>query len=65
VTVYVTPLLPQWLPEITLHNLQVGTTRVTIRFWREGDQSRYDVLSSSAEIQVKAGEMNPMRENAA
>ena len=64
-TLYLNPVLPQWLPEITLHNLRVGTTTATIRFWREGDQSRYDVLSSSAEIQVKAGEMNPMHENAA
>ena len=64
-TVYVTPLLPQWLPEITLHNLRVGKTTLTIRFWREENQSRYEVLSSSAEIQVKAGEMNPMHEYAA
>ena len=49
------PVLPPWLPEITLHNLRVGTTRVTIRFWRERDQSRHDVLSSRAEIQMKAG----------
>jgi glycogen debranching enzyme len=54
-TLYVNPVLPHWLPEITLHNLRIGTTTVTIRFWREDDQSRYDVLSTSAEIQVKAG----------
>jgi hypothetical protein len=52
--------LPHWLPEITLHNLRVGTTAATIRFWREEDQSRYDVLSSSAEIQVKAGIPTPI-----
>jgi len=46
-TLYLNPVLPQWLPEITLHNLRVGTTTVTIRFWREEDQSRYDVLSST------------------
>jgi hypothetical protein len=54
-TLYVNPVLPDWLPEITLHNLRIGRTPVTIRFWREGDRSRYDVLSSSAEIQVKVG----------
>jgi glycogen debranching enzyme len=64
-TLYVKPVLPRWLPEITLHNLRVGKATVTIRFWREVDQSRYDVLSSSAEIQVKAGEINPMHEYAA
>jgi hypothetical protein len=50
---------------MTLHNLRVGRTTVTIRFWREENQSRYDVLSSSAEIQVKASEINPMHEYAA
>ena len=64
-TLYVNPVLPRWLPEITLHNLRVGTTAITIRFWREGDQSRYDVLSSSAKIQVKAGELNSTHEYAA
>jgi glycogen debranching enzyme len=64
-TLYVNPVLPHWLPEITLHNLRVGRTTVTIRFWREENQSRYDVLSSSAEIQVKASEINPMHEYAA
>jgi len=54
-TLYANPVLPRWLPEITLHNLRVGTSTVTIRFWREDDQSRYDVLSSNGEIQVKAG----------
>ncbi len=54
-TLYLNPVLPPWLPEITLHNLRVGTTRVTIRFWRERDQNRHDVLSSRAEIQMKAG----------
>jgi cellobiose phosphorylase len=54
-TLYVNPVLPRWLPDITLHNLRVGTSTVTIRFWREEDQSRYDALSSNGEIQVKAG----------
>lgn len=59
-TLYVNPVLPRWLPEIRLHNLRVGTSTVTIRFWREEEQSRYDVLSSSAEIQVKAGIATPI-----
>ena len=57
---YVNPVLPHWLPEITLHNLRVGKAAVTIRFWREDDRSRYDVLSASAEIQVKAGVAPPI-----
>jgi glycogen debranching enzyme len=54
-TLYVNPVLPHWLSEITLHNLRVGTTSLTIRFWRQEDQSRYEVLSSNAEIRVEAG----------
>jgi glycogen debranching enzyme len=46
-TLYIDPVLPQWLPDITLHNLRVGTSKVTLRFWREQDETRYDVLSSN------------------
>lgn len=38
---YVAPELPPWLPEITLHGLAVGRARVDLRFWREGDRSRW------------------------
>jgi glycogen debranching enzyme len=49
----VAPELPKWLPEITLHNLRVGQDTVTLRFWREADNSRYEVLSSTGSIQVE------------
>jgi glycogen debranching enzyme len=51
-TLYVDPVLPKWLPDITLHNLRVGTSMVTLRFWREQDETRYDVLSSSGGLNV-------------
>ena len=54
-TLYVSPVLPHWLPEITLHNLRVGTSTATIRFWREENETRYDVLSLNGEMQVKLG----------
>jgi hypothetical protein len=59
-TLFVNPVLPHWLPEITLHNLRVGTASVVIRFWRQEDQSRYDVLSSTGEIHVQAGIAPPI-----
>lgn len=31
------PILPPWLPEITLRGLRVGEARATIRFWRDAD----------------------------
>lgn len=48
----VDPVLPKWLPDITLHNLRVGKSMVTLRFWREQDETRYDVLSNSNGLQV-------------
>jgi glycogen debranching enzyme len=51
-TLYVDPVLPKWLPDITLHNLRVGTSIVTIRFASEQHETRYDVLSSTNELRV-------------
>jgi glycogen debranching enzyme len=38
------PVLPHWLPDITLRNLPLGTERFSIRFTRQGEQSDYTVL---------------------
>jgi len=54
-TLYVDPVLPKWLPDITLHNLRVGANMVTIRFWRELNETRYDVISSSNGLRVVPG----------
>jgi glycogen debranching enzyme len=51
-TLYVSPELPRWLPEITLHNLRIADGTVTLRFWRERDTTRYDVLAENGDIQV-------------
>jgi hypothetical protein len=51
-TLYVDPVLPHWLPDITLHNLRVGTSTVTLRFWREQDETRFEVLSGSDGLHV-------------
>jgi glycogen debranching enzyme len=52
-TLYVDPLLPRWLPDITLHNLRVGASRVTLRFWTENSKTRYEVLSSEGELHIE------------
>ena len=49
---YVDPTLPRWLPDVTLRGLKVGSSAVDIRFWREGDRSRWDVLALTGDIQV-------------
>jgi hypothetical protein len=53
---YIHPVLPPWLPDITLHNLRVGTSTVTLRFWREKDQTRYEVVDSNGELRVEQRE---------
>jgi glycogen debranching enzyme len=51
-TLFIDPVLPDWLPDITLHNLRVGTGTITLRFWKENNDTRYDVLSSSNGLNV-------------
>jgi glycogen debranching enzyme len=54
-TLYVDPVLPRWLPDITLNNLRVGTSTVTLRFWTENNKTRYEVLSGEGELHVEYG----------
>jgi glycogen debranching enzyme len=51
-TLLVDPLLPEWLPEITLANLRVGDGRATLRFWREPDGG------ANWEVQEKHGTLH-------
>jgi glycogen debranching enzyme len=49
----VDPVLPEWLPEITLKDLQVGGARVTIRFYRRGNgRSHFHVVSKRGSLHV-------------
>jgi glycogen debranching enzyme len=41
---YVDPSLPQWLPDLTVLDLRLGTRLFDIRFWRDGGETRFDVL---------------------
>ena len=42
---YVDPLLPGWLPDLTVQDLRIGQHRMDIRFWREGEQTEFEVIS--------------------
>ncbi len=48
--IYVDPALPKWLPDLTLSNLKIGTNTLSVRFWLEGAETRYEVLSGDASI---------------
>ena len=54
-TLYVNPVLPRWLPEVTLHQLRLANSTATIRFWVEDDHSRFEVLSQDGELYVQHG----------
>ena len=45
---YLDPVLPKWMPDVTLSNLTVGKQDFTIRFWRDGDDTHHEVLSGDA-----------------
>jgi glycogen debranching enzyme len=41
---YVDPSMPAWLPDLTLFGLRLGEARFDIRFWREGEETQFEVL---------------------
>jgi glycogen debranching enzyme len=41
---YVDPALPAWLPDMTLIDLRLGRRRFDIRFWRDGNETLFEVL---------------------
>ena len=46
-------MLPEWLPEVIVHNLRVGGARVTLRCWRDAaGTSRFDVLNKTGTLHV-------------
>ncbi len=54
---YVNPTLPDWLPDVTLQQLRVGPCLIDLRFWREGDRSRWEVQSVQADSGTSQDEM--------
>ena len=47
------PYLPEWLPEISLHNLHVGAAVVDLRFYRRSNgDSDYEVLDKRGRLNV-------------
>jgi glycogen debranching enzyme len=52
----VDPVLPAWLPEVTLRGLRLGGAVATIRFWRDG------AGESHAEVVRKRGTLHLLRQ---
>ena len=49
----VAPALPKWLPEVTLRGIAVGAASVDVRFFREGETSRWEMLGGSGDALVE------------
>lgn len=50
---YLDPLLPAWLPDLTLRRLRVGKATLDLRFWREGAVTRHEVLAVQGDVRVE------------
>jgi hypothetical protein len=52
-TLIVDPHLPEWLPEITLEDLRIGDSAISIRFYREKDgSSDYGILNQQGTLHL-------------
>jgi glycogen debranching enzyme len=52
-TLVIDPVLPAWLPEVTLHGLRVGRATASLRFWRDARQrSQWEVLHRRGTLHV-------------
>ena len=43
---YVNPTLPHWLPDVELKHLRVGHCKLDIRFWRDDQNSHWEVTAN-------------------
>jgi glycogen debranching enzyme len=47
---YVDPLLPKWLPDLTIRDLRIGTNKLDLRFWREGQETAFEVTKGDPSV---------------
>jgi glycogen debranching enzyme len=47
---YVDPWLPAWLPDLTIRDLRIGRHKLDIRFWRDDDNTKFQVLNGDADV---------------
>jgi hypothetical protein len=45
---YLDPALPDWMPNLVLRNLRIDRMSLDLRFWREGSETRWEVLKGDA-----------------
>lgn len=47
----VQPNLPDFLPDLKITNLSVGDATVGLRFWRDGEQTQWEVVHLDGELE--------------
>jgi glycogen debranching enzyme len=47
---YIDPLLPAWLPDLTVRDLRIGRHRLEIRFWREDNETAFEVTKGDPKV---------------
>ena len=52
---YIDPTLPPWLPDVTVSNLAVGKQTFSIRFWRDGEATRHEVIDGAPDAVERRG----------
>jgi hypothetical protein len=45
---YIDPALPDWMQDVTLIDLRLGRKTMDLRFWRDGEQTKFEVLRGDA-----------------
>jgi glycogen debranching enzyme len=53
---YIDPALPQWLPDLTVYDLRLGRHKLDIRFWREGEDTAFEVIKGDPKL-VERGDL--------
>jgi glycogen debranching enzyme len=51
---HVDPLLPQWLPDLTVLDLRLGKHQFDIRFWRADGETHFEVLRGDPKAVVRS-----------
>jgi hypothetical protein len=50
---YVDPSLPSWLSDLTVRDLRVGKHQIDTRFWREDEQTAFEVIKGDPKLVVR------------
>ena len=47
---YIDPVLPEWLPDLTVMDMRIGQHKLDIRFWRGAERTEFEVLKGDPGI---------------